>query len=45
MFATEASKRKSYGNFKVIISIKMEALIVKLDMNRHFLMSSSNLPP
>lgn len=45
MLANDASNRKYPGNFKVMISMYIEAFNAKIDMYRHFLMFSSKFLP
>lgn len=44
-FAIDASKRKCYGYYNVIISIPIAIFNAKLLINLHFLMSSSKFSP
>lgn len=44
-FAMEASIKKYFGYYKVMISMKIETFKASIDINLHFFMSSSKLVP
>ena len=45
MLAVDASNKKWFGNCKVIISMKNDKFRASIDINRHFLISSSKFVP